>query len=171
MADPQAAYLNRGESLPDYYGEDLLVVLPRDPYNIFAYWEVSLPTWHALEETAGAARWPEASFFLRVYKHVWADESAVESCFDLAVGRDSSSWHIPVTNADRFYQVEWGWKLPGGSFQSILRSNQIRTPRDGFSEVIDEDWQLPHWKERKLFRRISLHHLSSAEFFRHRKNK
>jgi len=56
VADPQTTYLNRGESLPQFYGVDRLVILPRDPYNIFAYWEVSLPTRDNLEKTAGVER-------------------------------------------------------------------------------------------------------------------
>ncbi len=169
MADPQTTYLNRGESLPQFYGVDRLVILPRDPYNIFAYWEVSLPTRDNLEKTAGVERWPEVTFLLRVYKHAWADEMTVESFFDLEVERESNNWYIPVTDADRYYHAELGWKLPESSFHSILRSNQVRTPRDGLSDLIDENWQLPDWKARKLFRRISLYHLSSAEFFRRRK--
>ncbi len=169
MADPQTIYLNRGESLPQCYGEDRLVILPRDPYNIFAYWEISLPAREALEKRVGVEQWPEVTFTLRVYKHAWAEEKTVENYFDLEVDRESNNWYIPVPDADRFYHVELGWKLPESSFQSILRSNLIRTPRDGLSDLIDENWQLPDWKARKLFRRISMHHLSSAEFLRRRK--
>lgn len=169
MADLQTACLNRSESLPQFYGEDLLVILPRDPHNLFAYWEVALPTRSALEKTAGADKWPEAVFLLRVYKYARNSTETVEDFFDLKVGRENDSWYITVTEADRFYQAELGWKIPGGPFQPIIRSNLVRTPRDSLSDVIDENWQLPDWKARKLFRRISLYHLSSADFFRRRK--
>ncbi len=165
MPDAQKTYLNGGGSLPDFYGEDRLVILPRDPYNIFAYWEISLPTRGILEERAGAKEWAEAFFLLRIYKYAHDDKNRAESFFDLEVGRDNKNWYIPVTEADRFYRAELGWRLPGEPFQSILRSNLIRTPRDNLSDIIDENWQLPDWKARKLFRRISTHHLSSAEFF------
>ncbi len=169
MPDAQTTYLNGGGSLPDLYGEDRLVILPRDPYNIFAYWEISLPTWSALEKRAGAERWPKAFFLLRTYKYARQDQKAAVSFFDQEVGRDNNNWYIPVAEADRFYRAELGWKLPGGPFHSILRSNLVRTPRDKLSDIIDENWQLPDWNARKLFRRISMHHLSSAEFFRRSK--
>ncbi|NLA27603.1 MAG: DUF4912 domain-containing protein [Firmicutes bacterium] len=169
MASPQTACFNCSASLPQFYGEDRLVILPRDPRNIFAYWEISLPTKEALEKTAGADKWPQAVFLLRVYKYAREDENNAKDFFDLKVGRENNSWYVGVTEADCFYRAELGWKLPGGSFQSIICSNLIRTPRDSLSDVIDENWQLPDWKSRKLFHRISLHHLSSPEFFRGRK--
>lgn len=169
MADLQTARLNRSESLPQYYGKDLLVILPRDPHNLFAYWEVALPTRSALEITEGADKWPEASFLLRIYKYARDSAETVEEFFDLKVGWENDSWYIAVTEADRYYQAELGWKIPGGTFKPIIRSNLVRTPRDSLSDVVDENWQLPDWKARKLFRRISLYHLSSADFFRRRK--
>jgi len=166
VADPQTIYLNRGESLPELYGEDRLVILPRDPHNIFAYWEVSPQTRAALEKRAIEEGCPEIAYCLRVYKYAWPEEETVESFFDLEVSRESNNWYITVANADRYYHVELGWKAPGIPFQYLLRSNLVRTPRNGLSDLIDENWQLPDWKAQKLFRRISLYHLSSAEFFR-----
>ena len=42
MTNPQLQFLYSGESLPQYYGTDRLVILPRDPYSLFAYWEITL---------------------------------------------------------------------------------------------------------------------------------
>ncbi|MGB4681528.1 MAG: DUF4912 domain-containing protein [Firmicutes bacterium] len=168
MADPQTYYLNRGESLPERYGEDRLVILPRDPHNIFAYWEISPQTREALARRASEEGCPEFALCLRVYKYGWGEGEDAEGFFDLEVSGDINNWYIAVPHADRCYRVELGWKAPGRSFQSLLRSNLIRTPRDSLSDLIDEQWQLPDWKAQKLFRRISLYHLSSAEFFRRR---
>ena len=166
MAHTEKSDLNRSESLPQYYAEDRLVILPRDPYSIFAYWELSLPTREALKKEVGAEQWPGVTFLLRVSKYAWSDEEAVESYYDLNVSPGHDNWYISVQDADRLYHVELGSKLPQGSFQTILRSNSVRTPRDSLSDLIDEEWQLPDWKAQKLFRRITLYHLSSAEFFR-----
>ena len=169
MANPQTIILNRGETLPERYGEDRLVILPRDPHNIFAYWEISPQTREALERRAAEEGRPEINFCLRVYKYAWSEEEAVEGFFDIEVSGDNNNWYIEVPDADRYYHVELGWKTPQSSFRSLLRSNLIRTPRDSISDLIDENWQLPDWKAQKLFRRISLYHLSSAEFFRRRR--
>lgn len=161
--------LNRGQSLPQYYAEDRLVILPRDPYCIFAYWELAGPTREALQAQVGAEQWPLVSYLLRIFKYSRSDEKTVEGYFDLNVSRIDDNWYVPVQDADRLYHAELGWKLPQGTFQSLLRSNSVRTPRDSISELIDAEWQLPDWKAQKLFRRISLYHLSSTEFFRRAK--
>lgn len=166
MGHTEISPLNRGRSLPHFYDEDLLVILPRDPRCIFAYWELSTTTRKTMEESAGVERWPEVSFLLRVFQHACSETGAGESYFDLSPGREDLSWYITVAEPGRLYSAELGWKLPQGPFQFLLRSNRICTPRDSISDLIDEEWQLPDWKAQKLYRRISLHHLSSAEFMR-----
>ena len=163
--------LNRGETLPLYYGEDRLVILPRDPYCLFAYWEVSMPTREALKHKWGEERWRKSDLQLRVYKHDWSDEAAVESFFDVVLEAETDNWYLPVLDSDRVYHTELGWRVPEGSFEPVLCSNAVRTPRDGLSDIIDAEWQLPDWKARKLYRRISLYHLSSPELLRRRKQR
>lgn len=169
MSQREKSSLDYGAPLPQLYGEDRLVILPRDPHCIFCYWELSPSTRETLKEQAGAERWPDLSLLLRVFKHSCSDLKKVEGYFDLHLGRQEQHRYIAVPDADRPYHLELGWTPPQGSFQVLLRSRSVRTPRDGISDLVDEDWQLPDWKARKLYRRISLYHLSSAEFLRPRK--
>lgn len=169
MGQTETNSLNRGEPLPQFYGEDLLVILPRDPYCIFAFWELGQTAREALEEQVGAEQRPGLSLQLRVFKHAGNNEEIVESYFDLSPGWEDGSRYIPVPEADRLYHAELGWTPAQGSFQALLHSNSIRTPRDRISDLVDEEWQLPDWKAQKLFRRISLYHLGSAEFLRRAK--
>lgn len=162
-------FLYAQESLPQYYGVDRLVILPRDPYWLYAYWELSLPTREKLICEWGEETWLKSSFQLRVCMHQWHREEMVENFHDLTLQEESDSWYISVPTADRLYHVELGRRLPGGAFIPLLCSNAVRTARDGLSDIIDEDWQLPDWKARKLYRRLSLYHLSSPEIFRRRK--
>ncbi|NMD42032.1 MAG: DUF4912 domain-containing protein [Firmicutes bacterium] len=160
---------SRSCSLPQDYAEDRLVLLPRDPYCIFAYWELSPSTRETLAGRIGAERWPELCFILRVFKHDRSGKNNPAGHFDLKVSPSDNRWYIAVQEADRCYHAELGWVLPPEPFQTLLRSNSIRTPRDCISDLIDDEWQLPDWRAQKLFRRISLHHLSSAEFVRRAK--
>ncbi|NLA11613.1 MAG: DUF4912 domain-containing protein [Firmicutes bacterium] len=168
MSHKEKNDLNRGLSLPQYYGEDRLVLLPRDPYCIFAYWELSEPTRGTLAEQVGINH-SELSFILRVCKHSRDDENKVEGFFDITVRPEDDRRYIAVPGADRVYHTRLGWRLPPEPFQPLLSSNSVRTPRDCISDLIDEKWQLPDWRAQKLLRRISLHHLSSAEFVRRAK--
>ncbi len=171
MTNPQLQFLYSGESLPQYYGTDRLVILPRDPYSLFAYWEITPSTRERLKNEWGEDTWRQSSFIMRVYKHDWNREDQIESFFDITLQEHSDNWYINVTDSDRLYHTGLGWRTPDGNFKPVLISNTVRTARDGLSDIIDEEWQLPDWKARKLFRRISLFHLSSPELFRRRKQR
>lgn len=162
--------LTRGEKLPDYYGEDCLIALPRDPYYLFSYWEISNSTLQRLQQEWGD-RWNNAFMKLRVYMHRWQQEDEIDSFFDIPLKPDTSNWYQSVSESDRVYHVEIGWQMAEGEFKSVMQSNPVRLARDGLSDIIDEDWQLPDWKTRKLYRRISLHHLSSPELLRRRQQR
>lgn len=158
--------LSGGHPLPDRYGEDCLFIMARDPYCLYAYWEVSPPT---LERLPRAGKEDvHALLQLRVFKHRYMREAEVESCFDIHLAPGASSWYIAVGDPDCAYHAELGRVLPDGRFMTLLTSNTVQTPRDSVSEIIDENWHLPDWKARKLYRRIALYHLSSPELFRWR---
>ena len=169
MTNPQLQFLHSGVSLPQFYGIDRLVILPRDPYSLFAYWEITESTREKLKSEWGDAAWQQAIFQMRVYKHQWDREEQIESFFDITLQDGSNNWYFNVTDTDRLYHTELGWRTADGNFRPVLRSNLVRTARDSISDIIDEEWQLPDWKARKLYRRISLYHLSSPEMFRRRK--
>ena len=155
--------LDRGAELPPFYSEDRLVLLARDPYSIFAYWELSLSTEDRLRKSWDEEPKREPTLLLRIYKCHLSRQKDVENFFDIPVNYEANSWYISVNNAGRTYHAELGYLKPDKSFFAILRSNYIQTPRDSISDLIDEEWQLPDWKARKLFRRISVCHLSSPE--------
>jgi len=172
MINPQLSPSTEMEGyLPRYYGIDRLVILPRDPYWLFAYWEVSRPTLENLKNKLGETIWQQSTFQLRAYQHEWSREEQIERFFDIAIQEESDSWYINVPDSDRLYHVEFGRRMPDGEFIALLFSNTVRTARSNLSDIIDQAWQLPDWKALKLFRRISIYHLSSAEMSRRRKQR
>lgn len=156
--------LNRGEHLPLAYGEDCLVLLPRDPHWLFAYWEVSPLTRRSIEKHTGLG-WDANRTVLRVFRFD-RDLKCDEGFFDIDPGPLAENWYINVGIPDKIYQVELGYVLPDGRYELILASNRVTTPRDQLSDILDEKWRLPDWQARRLFRRIALSHLSSPERLR-----
>ena len=153
-------YLDRGENLPLYYGEDRLVLLPRDPYWLFAYWEISWPTRQLLAEET-QKDYDSLDFGLRVHRYTENKEAG--TFFDLQITPTADHWYIKAGVPDKKYWVELGCYLPDGKFRVILTSNTVSTPRDSLSEIIDENWRLPDWQARRLYWRISRSNLSSME--------
>lgn len=95
---------------PEAYEENRVVLLVRDPWWIYAYWEM-LP---------GTVR--EANV-LRLYDV----SSERPQAFDIFLTPQAKSWYINVF-PDRRYYAEIGYFV-GGVFVALARSNLIRTPR------------------------------------------
>ncbi len=151
--------------LPRYYGEDYLVLLPRDPYYIFSYWELSHPTRENCKppsDAHGNAPFP----VLRIYRHQKDYPDRIHCYFDREISLHNDNWYIKVKHPGAYYYAQWGWKTTAGDFVPVLQSNSVYTPRNSVSDIIDENWALPDWKFRKLYRRISMYHLSSPELVR-----
>ena len=88
-----------------------LVLLPVNPYLLYAYWvvpETQLPT-------------AEAQAVLRLH------ESA--RVFDHEVDLAAGSSYIPLWSANKEYQADLGWQARDGSFTPIVQSNIVETPR------------------------------------------
>ncbi|MGB4617027.1 MAG: DUF4912 domain-containing protein, partial [Dethiobacteria bacterium] len=121
MLSAQQEALNRGLVLPRYYGEDRLVLLPRDPYCIFAYWEITPATRERLRERWGEEAWNQAFPQLRVVKQNPAER--VEESFEVTIQAEAENWYLTNLQPDCYYHLELGWRHPAAGFQPVLRSN------------------------------------------------
>jgi len=121
---PKGVFIDRGKEIPARYGVEHLVILPVNPYKIFAYWELE-------KERQGEA-------ILRVYYR------NRKEFFDLSVDIDSMSWYIDVPEDGVDYQAELGI-MDRSRFVPVLRSNVIKLPRKNISEK--EEVKLAKFKE------------------------
>jgi len=149
--------LNEGWVLTSTYGESRMVLLPRDPYWLFTYWEVT----PSLEEKMNAnygRSWSEGRTVLRIYD----EDTGILKEVDLSQLTDN--WHINVDHAGHSYRVSLGRIIPGRGFIPILTSNTVRTPRDSISSVIDPHWKMFAFWQFRFYKRMLLG-LSSYELF------
>ncbi len=134
-----------GFELPKNYGDDKMVLLVRDPWWLFAYWEVTQTRQAEVREAIHRGRLSPDKTVLRVY-----DETAgAGTFFDIEVGVFADNWYIDVGKPDREWVAELGIRTHEGRFFRWVRSNRVRTPRAGVSDVLDEEWLLPdeiYWK-------------------------
>ncbi len=104
------------EVLPVYTGISKLVLMPRDPWWVFVYWEV--------DRSFVAGK----SLILRVYRqnnHLYAS---------INVG-NSSNWYINLPDPADTVRSELGYIKPGGEFRVIAVSNTVRMPRAWPSDI------------------------------------
>lgn len=131
--------------LPWSYGETRLVLMTRDPYWLFAYWELTAEAHRAAAASVGPEAWFATRPVLRVYDVTGGGH------YDVGVDEAARNFYLNVGQPDRSWYVEIGRLTPDGRFVMLARSNTVHTPRDGPSEVVDPRWpplgQEPFWPE------------------------
>lgn len=128
--------------LPQRYGVDRLVLLVRDPYWLYAYWEISATRQEEFNAAFGPQAWESTQPVLRVYDVTGVNFNGFNALgyTDIKIQDEADSWHIPVGQPNRSYCVDLGRKFPDGRFVTLLRSNVVTTPRSSLSECLDEEW-------------------------------
>jgi len=129
------------EDLPERYGDNFIVLLARDPWWLHSFWEVSP---ERLGEAAAhfGDRWEQTRSVLRIYDvtAVDFDGSNAHSYFDVELSGNATSWYLHVATPSKSWVVDIGRVSPENDFFALARSNVAATPRDGMSDVLDEEW-------------------------------
>lgn len=123
--------------LPFSYGETKLVLMVRDPYWAYSYWDFSGETWNWIQQKFSED--PSLRSMIRVH-----DLEARRS-YDLLISLETKNWYLHLGVPDHRYAAELGIGNGRDRFYLIARSNEVRTPRDSPSEVVD-----PAWNDRDL---------------------
>lgn len=119
--------------LPERYYENKLVLLVRDPYYIFAHWEIKEETKNEHLSKLGG----EAKLILRVFKGY--PDKYHEIFTDIHYIDALGSYHIEVGLPDTAFFTQIGY-LKDGQFYPIATSGVAVTPRDTYSDILDEEW-------------------------------
>lgn len=137
--------------LPPSYNETAVVLLVRDPYWIYAYWDFRAELKAELSRMFEG--WEKVPLTLRVYNLSRRKPGTGEpEFFDISVNHFANNWYINVGEPGREYQVDLGYYSLDGKFRLLARSNMVTTPRDSISQVIDEEWMIVEEKFRRLYR-------------------
>ncbi len=135
--------------LPQGYGEDRIVLIVRDPFVVHAYWEA---TTARLEHEKAWFSWG-SKLFIRIFDvtGVQFDGRNAIGYFDQEVNEQTGSWYFDLGRPGHSFCADLGLLSPEGRFLSLVRSNYITIPRDGVSEVVDEEWMLADEEFWKLY--------------------
>jgi len=129
----------RGFELPQGYGDNRITIMVRDPYWIYAYWELN---GKRIGEIRGelSEKFEQSRLILRIY------DTGNWNFFDIGVSSGAQNWYINVGRPNTSFCVDIGFLTPDGTFIAAARSNIVMTPRDRMSDVIDEEWMIPDWE-------------------------
>jgi hypothetical protein len=137
------------EDLPYGYGEEKIALMVRDPYLVHAYWEV---TPARIEREKAWFGW-NSKLAVRIYDvtGINFDGRNALGYFDQEVFERLGSWYFDVGRPSHSFIADVGLLSPEGKFLTLARSNHISMPRDGVSDVLDEEWMLVDEEFWKLY--------------------
>ncbi|MCM8783620.1 MAG: DUF4912 domain-containing protein [Candidatus Omnitrophica bacterium] len=137
-------------TFPRAYGDTKIVLLVRDPWWLHAYWEINREKEEELRKKLGDL-YARSKYLLRVYDitDIIFDGTNAHSYFDIEINGGADNWYIEVGKPNRSWCVDLGLLTPDKKFFLVCRSNVVRTPRFGMSEITDEEWmslEEDYWK-------------------------
>jgi len=127
--------------LPASYNTTSLTLIARDPFWIYAYWEISPSSMDSMRRNLGQ-EFDNSRYVLRMYDITCVEFNGynARSSFDLEVGGHANNWYINLWNDCVSYLAEIGLRAPDGRFFAFARSNNVTTPRASSSNRRDEIW-------------------------------
>lgn len=150
---PVNAPSRRDFQFPHGYGDNRIVILVRDPWWIFAYWEVRRDKEEEILRRIESAGDQKQKSVLRVYDvtDINFNGNNAHTYFDIDLAGLANSWYINVGKPERAWVVDIGIVTKKGAFYLLARSNVIKTPRFGMSDQMDAEWMMPEEEYWKMF--------------------
>jgi hypothetical protein len=130
----------RYDELPQGYGEERIVLMARDPYWAFVYWET---TPARLEREKAWFGW-DSKLAVRLYDitGVPFDGMNANGYYDQEVFDRVGSWYFDLARPSHSFCADIGLLTPDGRFLTLARSSSVTLPREGVSDVLDQEWML-----------------------------
>lgn len=140
-SSPQRAVIVDNCELPSHYGTTNVTLMVKDPFWLYAYWEVAQDHLMAIKDRLSKEDADAAKMVLRIYDVSLVDFNGTNAnrYFDIEVGC-STNWYINGWGDNVSYVAEIGLRIKEGNFISLARSNYVHTPRAGHSPRSEQIW-------------------------------
>ena len=119
-------------SLPAYYDQSIAASFAQGPDVLFVYWELSAGQW----EVAAGSR---GSVVIRMYQVLENAADGFDCNYTLVEEVEpppaTGNWYFKGLEAGSVYSFEVGFRLPDGSFFSLLQSEKTATPPNPGSDA------------------------------------
>lgn len=134
----EPSYPVESRELPTDYGETKIVLLVRDPWWAYAYWEISNETRKELGIERGKHN---KKMKIRLYD---ITEGERGEHFDVYVHDYTNNWYINLPKPNRKYEAELIIE-DEEDLSPVAQSNIALAPNVQPSENIDVEWVTPEW--------------------------
>jgi uncharacterized protein len=142
MAELATADDNLGD-IPSGYGENRIVLLPRDPQWAYAYWDITNERKEELRSQGGQ------QLALRLYDvtDVNMEYQSPHSIQEYPLDEMAREWYLSIPVSDREYLLDIGYRCADGRWLILARSAEIRIPPVYPSDWIEERFMTIGWQE------------------------
>ena len=124
-------------SIPAGYGDNRIVLMIRDPWTLFAYWEVTRAIEIKILDTVHRKGLIISKTLLRVCdvteREFGKEKNAIRD-FELKTWIDN--WYVKDVTPGRKWMAAVGILCTTGEFFEFIRSNIVETPRCVFNESV-----------------------------------
>ncbi|MCE7870193.1 DUF4912 domain-containing protein [bacterium CPR1] len=110
--------------LPEGYGRDMLVLMPRDPLRCFAYWELAQTTSKQLAARHGETALARARLLLRVHRGGQPD-------LEFDISGPVRSWYFDADSPGGRLDGELCLRFEDEREESLVTSRPVFMPRKG----------------------------------------
>ncbi|MDD4013413.1 MAG: DUF4912 domain-containing protein [Candidatus Omnitrophica bacterium] len=147
-----APRIERKYHVPNGYNDNKVVLLIRDPWTLFSFWEIKKDIEDKVRDQIRQKGLIPEKLILRVYDVTGKDPSeGVAPAFDFEVREWVNTWYVHTGNHGRSWMVDVGILCTNGEFFCLARSNVVTAPTYGMSESTDEQWKCPEELYYKMF--------------------
>jgi hypothetical protein len=128
------------EELPDAYGVDECELLAKDPFHVFAYWEVTEAGIDAARARIGEEA-AQARLVMRVVAtHVPGEPGPERESRDFSLEGWRGRRYLPVPRPGMRLRVACGLVTPSGLFVPITHSTQLKVPPAEPATEVSTEW-------------------------------
>ena len=128
-------------NIPQSYGDNKIVLMVRDPWTIFSYWEIRKNVEDEISERIRQKGLAPSKSVLRMYEVEGAEQELNMRIFcEYDLNNWISSWYVHTDQAGKKWMAEVGIIADNGEFFCLARSNMVTTPSHVISDVLDAEW-------------------------------
>lgn len=128
--------------LPARYGTTNVALMVKDPFWLYAYWEIAPDSLESLKNKLSKEDAEMAKIVLRIYDVTLIDfnGSNANKYFDIDVNSRENNWYINIWLDNVSYVGEIGLRTEAGKFIPLARSNYVHAPRISHSPRSEQIW-------------------------------
>ncbi|HPN73135.1 MAG TPA: DUF4912 domain-containing protein, partial [Candidatus Omnitrophota bacterium] len=127
-------YTERAFDIPHHYGDNKIVLMTRDPWTVFSYWEIRNDVEDRVKAAIREKGLNPVKSVIRLYQASGNDnEPYLTAVSEFELRGWVTSWYIHVDQPGREWLVDIGIIADNGEFFRLARSNRVKTPANYMS--------------------------------------